>query len=131
MATPGRVAIRGAGTPVPDGGASQKQAMTTEELGGIIRAARREQDLRQDQLAGAAGVGVRFLSELERGKETARVGKVLAVLDALGCRVRIDPPDGRGADPHGRAEPRAGRTGAAEDHGGSARARGAVGRRER
>ncbi len=66
--------------------------MTTEEMGRIIRAARREQGLRQDQLAGAAGVGVRFLSELERGKETARVGKALAVLDALGCRVRIEPP---------------------------------------
>ena len=65
--------------------------MTTEELGRIIRAARREQGLRQDQLAGAAGVGVRFLSELERGKETARVGKALAVLDALGCKVRIEP----------------------------------------
>ena len=66
--------------------------MTTEELGRIIRAARREQGLRQDQLAGAAGVGVRFLSELERGKETARVGKALAVLDALGCKVQIEPP---------------------------------------
>ena len=66
--------------------------MTTEEMGRIIRAARREQGLRQDQLAGAAGVGVRFLSELERGKETARVGKALMVLDALGCKVRIEPP---------------------------------------
>ena len=66
--------------------------MTTEELGRIIRAARHEQGLRQDQLAGAAGVGVRFLSELERGKETARVGKALVVLDALGCKVRIEPP---------------------------------------
>lgn len=66
--------------------------MTTDELGRIIRAARRAQGLRQDQLAGAAGVGVRFLSELERGKATARVGKTLAVLDALGCKVRIEPP---------------------------------------
>ena len=66
--------------------------MTTEELGRIIRAARRAQGLRQDQLAGAAGVGVRFLSELERGKTTARVGKALAVLAALGCKVRIEPP---------------------------------------
>ena len=66
--------------------------MTTDELGRIIRAARRAQGLRQDQLAGAAGVGVRFLSELERGKSTARVGKALAVLDALGCKVRIEPP---------------------------------------
>ena len=66
--------------------------MTSDELGRIIRAARRAQGLRQDQLAGAAGVGVRFLSELERGKTTARVGKALAVLEALGCRVRIEPP---------------------------------------
>ena len=49
--------------------------MTTDELGRIIRAERRA----QDQLAGAAGVGVRFLSELERGKATARVGKALGV----------------------------------------------------
>lgn len=66
--------------------------MTSDELGRIIRAARRAQGLRQDQLAGAAGVGVRFLSELERGKTTARVGKALAVLEALGCKVLIEPP---------------------------------------
>lgn len=66
--------------------------MKSDELGRIVRAARRAQGLRQDQLAGAAGVGVRFLSELERGKTTARVGKVLAVLEALGCKVRIEPP---------------------------------------
>ena len=66
--------------------------MTTDELGRIIRAERRAHGLRQDQLAGAAGVGVRFLSELERGKATARVGKALAVLDAPGCKVRIEQP---------------------------------------
>ncbi len=66
--------------------------MTSDELGRIIRAARRAQGLRQDQLAGAAGVGVRFLSELERGKTTARLGKALAVLAALGCKVRVEPP---------------------------------------
>jgi len=66
--------------------------MTSAELGRIIRAARRAQGLRQDQLAGAAGIGVRFLSELERGKTTARLGKALAVLAALGCKVRIEPP---------------------------------------
>lgn len=45
-----------------------------------------------DQLAGAAGVGVRFLSELERGKTTVQLGKALDVLWALGCSVRIVPP---------------------------------------
>ena len=41
---------------------------------------------------GAAGVGVRFLVELEAGKATAQIGKVLAVLAALGCNLRIEPP---------------------------------------
>ena len=68
--------------------------MTPAEIGRIVRAARRAQGLRQDQLAGAAGVGVRFLSELERGKPTVRLEKMLAVLDALGCRLRVEmPPD--------------------------------------
>ena len=66
--------------------------MTTEERGRTIRAVRRAQGLRQNQLAGAAGVGVRFLSELERRKTTARAGRALAVLETLGCRVRIEPP---------------------------------------
>ena len=68
--------------------------MTPAEIGHIVRAARRAQGLRQDQLAGAAGVGVRFLSELERGKPTVRLEKVLAVLDALGCRIGIEMPPG-------------------------------------
>ena len=66
--------------------------MTPAEIGRIVRATRRAQGLRQDQLAGAAGVGVRFLSELERGKATVRLEKVLAVLDTLGCRLRVEPP---------------------------------------
>ena len=69
--------------------------MTPAEIGRIVRAARRAQGLRQDQLAGAAGVGVRFLSELERGKTTVRLEKVIAVLDALGCTLRVElPPSG-------------------------------------
>ena len=68
--------------------------MTPAEIGQIVRAARRAQGLRQDQLAGAAGVGVRFLSELERGKATVRLEKMLAVLDTLGCKVRVELPGG-------------------------------------
>ena len=71
--------------------------MTPAEIGRIVRAARRAQGLRQDQLAGAAGVGVRFLSELERGKPTVRLEKMLAVLDTLGCRLRVEMPPGEAA----------------------------------
>lgn len=66
--------------------------MTIEEIGGVVRQARLVQGLRQDQLAAAAGVGVRFLVELERGKPTVRLSKVLAVLDALGCRLHVTVP---------------------------------------
>lgn len=66
--------------------------MTPSGIGRIVRETRRAQGLRQDQLAGAAGVGVRFLVELEAGKTTAQIGKALAVLAALGCRLRIEPP---------------------------------------
>ena len=68
--------------------------MTPQEVGRIVREMRRAQGLRQDQLAGASGVGVRFLVELEAGKATAQIGKALAVLAALGCTLRIEPPPG-------------------------------------
>ena len=69
-----------------------KLDMTPEEIGKTIRDARRAQGLRQDQLAAAAGVGVRFLVELEAGKPTAQIGKTLSVLAALGCRLTIERP---------------------------------------
>jgi len=69
--------------------------MTPELIGLKIRELRKRQGLRQDQLAGAAGVGLRFLSELEAGKETAHLGKTIAVLDALGCKIELIGPDGK------------------------------------
>lgn len=72
--------------------------MTPKQIGQIIRETRRAQGLRQDQLAGAAGVGLRFVVELEAGKPTVQLGKVLNVLDALGCTFRIEPPTPRMMD---------------------------------
>jgi y4mF family transcriptional regulator len=69
--------------------------MTPTQFGETIRKARRAIGLRQDELAGAAGVGLRFIVDLEAGKPTAQIGKALAVLDALGCEVRIDAPSAR------------------------------------
>ena len=69
--------------------------MTPSEIGRIIRAARKDASLRQDELAAAAGVGTRFVVDIESGKPSAQVGKVLAVLDALGCRVSLEPPPAR------------------------------------
>jgi y4mF family transcriptional regulator len=52
-----------------------------------VKAARRTLKLRQAELAAAAGVGVRFLIDLEAGKPTVQLDKTLAVLNALGLDI--------------------------------------------
>jgi y4mF family transcriptional regulator len=71
----------------------RQRHLTPAAIGDIIRATRKAQGLRQDELAGAAGVGLRFIVELEAGKPTAQLGKALQVLAALGCSVMVVPPD--------------------------------------
>lgn len=72
-----------------------------ETIGQAVRTARKGMDLTQPELAAAAGVGLRFLVELERGKPTVRLDRMLAVLDALGLELSI-APRGRGRPgPHG------------------------------
>lgn len=60
-----------------------------EALGHLIRQTRNEQGLTQEQLAGAAGVGVRFVRELEQGKDSCHFGKTLRVLRMLGLEVVV------------------------------------------
>ena len=74
-----------------------KRNLTPAEIGDIVRTARKDASLRQDQLAGAAGVGLRFIVDLEAGKPTAQIGKTLQVLQALGCTFDITPPDPKGS----------------------------------
>lgn len=57
---------------------------TPQQLGDALRAARKQLGLTQPQLALAAGVGVRFIVDLESGKPTLRLENVLRVIDALG-----------------------------------------------
>ncbi len=56
-------------------------------LGKAIRRQRKLMRLTQQDAAGLCGVGERFLSELERGKESASLGKALQVIKRLGLRV--------------------------------------------
>lgn len=75
-----------------------RRNLTTAEIGDIVRTTRKAAGLRQDELAGAAGVGLRFIVDLEAGKPTAQIGKTLQVLSALGCSLDITPPpDPKGA----------------------------------
>ncbi|MCZ2203684.1 type II toxin-antitoxin system Y4mF family antitoxin [Bartonella sp. A5(2022)] len=61
-----------------------------EILSHLVRNARKEQGLTQEQLAVASGVGVRFIRDLERGKESCQIGKILHVLAMLGLDIQID-----------------------------------------
>jgi HTH-type transcriptional regulator / antitoxin HipB len=58
-------------------------------LGAALRAARKRMALTQPHLALAAGVGVRFIVDLEAGKPTIRLGHVLRVIDALGGNLKL------------------------------------------
>ena len=67
----------------------------TEELGQLIRHFRQSKSITQERVSGIANVSTRLLSEVERGKETAEIGKVLTILDRLGLEVVVRP---RGTD---------------------------------
>ena len=63
--------------------------LDSHAFGQTVRTARKAQGLRQDQLAGAAGVGVRFIVDLEAGKPTAQLEKALKVAATLGIVITI------------------------------------------
>src|SRR3546814_4116591 len=63
-------------------------------LGLAVRQARKAHGLTQAELAGLAGPGPRFISELERGKPGAELGKVLDVLAVLGLRLLLAGAEG-------------------------------------
>lgn len=63
---------------------------TPSALGQAARAARKQLGLTQPQLALAAGVGVRFIVDLEAGKPTLRLESILRVLHALGGTLAVN-----------------------------------------
>lgn len=64
---------------------------TPAALGHVLRANRKAQGLTLEQLSGLSGLGVRFLSELERGKTTAELGKAMEVASLLGLDCFLIP----------------------------------------
>jgi ABC-type Na+ transport system ATPase subunit NatA len=56
---------------------------TPADVGAVLRLVRRAQGVRADDLAGSAGVGPVFVLDVENGKTTVQLGKVLQVLREL------------------------------------------------
>ncbi|MCH7507213.1 MAG: helix-turn-helix transcriptional regulator [Proteobacteria bacterium] len=63
------------------------EVIDVRALGKAIRQHRKSIGLTQQDAAGLCGVGERFLSELERGKESASLGKAFQVIKRLGLRL--------------------------------------------
>lgn len=58
-------------------------------LGQLVRQVRNQQGMTQADILGLANTGNRFIVELENGKPTVRLDKVLTVLDVLGLSLQV------------------------------------------
>lgn len=62
---------------------------SVEDIGARVAQMRKARGYSQQSFADLAGVGRRFVSELESGKPTAEIGKILQVLTALGLDLEL------------------------------------------
>jgi len=78
---------RATNSTLPKPASAQTEIKTTADLGQMVRRAREEIGLTQQEFADLTGVGRRFVSELENGKPTIEFEKALKV--ALGAGISI------------------------------------------
>jgi HTH-type transcriptional regulator/antitoxin HipB len=65
---------------------------TPETMGQFIRETRKNAGISQQYLSLASGIGVRFIVDLEKGKSTCQLGKVLTILHTLGIQMALSSP---------------------------------------
>ena len=70
-------------------GMEMQRVQRTSDVGNLIRRRRREAGYTIQQLAELLGCSTRFLSEVERGKEGASIGRVLQIAASLGLEMRM------------------------------------------
>jgi HTH-type transcriptional regulator/antitoxin HipB len=63
-----------------------------QTIGKLIRDTRKHLGVTQRNLALTSGTGLRFVIDLEKGKETCEIGKALTVLQTLGIKMILTPP---------------------------------------
>jgi y4mF family transcriptional regulator len=71
---------------------------TVQEIGQIVRESRKRLRVTQKDLALTSGTGLRFVIDLEKGKETCQIGKVLTVLHTLGIKIALTLPAASGSE---------------------------------
>ena len=65
---------------------------TSQDISTLVRQTRKGLGVTQRELALTSGTGLRFIIDLEKGKETAEIGKVLIILQTLGIQMTLTPP---------------------------------------
>ncbi|WP_085315431.1 helix-turn-helix transcriptional regulator [Derxia lacustris] len=71
--------------------ATELVVRSAAEVGDAVRSQRKRLALTQADIAGLGGIGNRFLVELENGKPTVQLQKVLDVMDLLGLELVLRP----------------------------------------
>ena len=69
---------------------------TPERIGELVSSTRKGMGVTQKNLAMTSGTGLRFIIDLEKGKPTCQLAKVLTVLHTLGIKIEMIPPAGSG-----------------------------------
>lgn len=75
-----------------------KMKCTPESVGKLVKSTRKGMGVTQKDLALTSGTGLRFIIEMEKGKPTCQIGKVLTVLQTLGIKVALVPPAAKGKE---------------------------------
>jgi len=65
---------------------------TPKTVGELVKSTRKGMGVTQKDLAMTSGTGLRFIIELEKGKPTCQLSKVLTVLNTLGITIKLTPP---------------------------------------
>jgi len=76
----------------PYGNSRENMRYTPQQIGQLIRDTRKALGVTQKDLALTSGTGLRFVIDLEKGKETCEIGKALTVLHTLGIKLTLTPP---------------------------------------
>jgi len=74
---------------------------SANDFGALIKKVRNAQKMTQSELAGACGVGLRFIVDLEKGKPTCEIEKALMVATMLGIKLIAQEPPTLNEASHG------------------------------
>jgi HTH-type transcriptional regulator / antitoxin HipB len=93
------VPSRATNLPIGHSNGSAVAVRSSAELGALVRAQRKRLALKQLDIAGLGNTGNRFIVDLENGKPTVQLQKVLDIMALLGLELVVRLKSGRSTGP--------------------------------